>query len=85
MNLCLLLGQIITIPQYNFFYNSKKHISIIEFKVKLNKDIILDVQAFDEKADFIYQFFDIKEFICFTGWLDTDMKVNIIEIEKADT
>ncbi len=85
MNLCLLLGQIITIPQYNFFYNNKKHISLIEFKVQLNKDIIINVQAYDEKADFIYQFFNNGDFICFTGWLDSKMKVNVLEIEKADT
>ena len=81
MNLCFLFAQIITDLQYDFFYNSKKHISIIKFKVK-EKNNIINVIAYDDMADYIYRSFYKQDFICILGYLNNSMYVNVLEIEK---
>ena len=81
MNLCFLFAQIITDLQYDFFYNSKKHISIIKFKVK-EKNNIINVIAYDDMADYIYRSFYKQDFICILGYLNNKMHVNVLKIEK---
>lgn len=94
MNICCLTGEILTNPRYDFFYNSKKHISVIKFNIKTsemeigylkNKSTIIKINAYDENADYVYRFFNKGEFINIIGWINYHMEVNVIEIAKIDT
>ena len=85
MNLCLLLGQIITIPQYNFFYNSKKHISQIIIKIKtlesnLKKSEIVDLKAYDNIADIICKNYEKGDMISIEGQIVHNLEIEIIKI-----
>ena len=68
MNFCILYGKIISNMEFEFLYNSKKHVSVLTFKLlpeqqmegnEKCKDFII-VKAYDELADMIYQ--KVKQF-----------------------
>ncbi len=85
MNVCYLVGKIVTEPKYDFFYNSKKHISIIQFDLEnqYEKNITkVKVKAYDEEADYIYQFFSKGDWVNILGWLNQKMEITIEEIER---
>lgn len=78
MNLCFLYGEIISEIKFDFFYNSNRHISIVEFLLRpnanifqnTNREIIIKIKAFDGIADMIYQNFEKGDFIKVIGYFD---------------
>ncbi len=85
MNLCCLLGKMITEPQFDFFYNSKKHVSVVKFKIKTQSEkysTIINVKAFDEEADYIYRYFSKGDLVSVEGWINQKMEVNVTKIRK---
>lgn len=88
MNLCCISGKIVTPIKYDFIYNSRRHISLLEFKLKvyetseyINSNTLLNIKAYDEKADYVYKFFSTNDEVSITGWLEQNMKINLLEIE----
>ena len=53
MNICFLIGKIVSEIQFGFILNSKR-ISIAIFKLKLSNESIIEIQAYDEMADYCY-------------------------------
>ena len=53
MNLCFLIGKIISEINFKFVLNSK-NISIAYFKIELNNKSIVEVKAYNELADYCY-------------------------------
>ena len=75
INFCFLYGKIISKIDLNFFYNSRWHISKVEFEVeidykkstrKLSKQKIM-VKAYDDKADIIYKNYHKDDYIKVIG------------------
>ena len=76
MNVCFLHGKIVSKIQFDFFYNSKKHISVVKFKVLLcpkvsnyEEHVEIFVKGYDELADIIYREYEEGEDISFIGYL----------------
>lgn len=82
MNICFLFGKIITIPEYYFYYHSKKHIAMISFEIK-QKNNIIKIKAYDNMADYIYRTLNKDDFILIEGRLEKDMYINVLQIEKV--
>ena len=81
INVCFLSGTIISKPDFNFFYNSRKLISKAEFCLKTElgfnasntfKSTEVKMFAYNEKADFIYKELDIGDKIMIKGFLEKD-------------
>lgn len=89
MNLCILYGQIVSEIGFDFFYNSKKHISVVSFKLLPKNSVISSennqtilVKAYDENADIIYQNFQKMDYIYMEGYV-TKENVEIKNICKT--
>ena len=85
MNKVYLVGTIIEMSEYNFFYNSKKHDSKISFKIKTlnsnyNKHTIIEVSGYDSLADKIYRFLKNGDLIYIEGYIGKNMEVEIKKI-----
>ena len=79
MNIVILYGRILTKIEFNFFYNSKAHISVATFQLILNNKIgdnrnreTINVKAYDDYADTIYRDFKEGDFIGIVGYLNNN-------------
>lgn len=91
INICCLTEKILECPKYDFFYNSKKHVSLIKFNLsvlneeitnKWSMDTIVKIKAYDEKADYIYRNFYEGQCVSIVGWIDEEMEINVKEIKS---
>ena len=76
MNLCFLIGKIISKIQYKFIINSKDT-AIAIFKLKLQNESIVTIKAYNEMADYYYSSFEIKGTICIKGRINTKGEIII--------
>ena len=76
MNLCFLIGEIISKIQYKFIINSKDT-AIAIFKLKLQNESIVTIKAYNEMADYYYSHFDKDNVICIKGRLNTKGEIII--------
>ena len=77
MNICILYGKILSEIKFDFLYNSKKHVSVVEFKILVNNQVfsknkkeIINIKAYDECADVVYQNFNKEDFIGIYGYFN---------------
>ena len=54
MNMCFLIGRIVSEIQFEFILNSKRN-SIAIFKLKLSNESIIEIQAYNEMADYCFR------------------------------
>lgn len=81
INICFLIGKIVTNIDFNFFYNSKEHISNVSFFIENSKSKgLIKIEAYDNLADIIYRKFDKEDVIKIMGKLRMNF-VEIVEIE----
>jgi len=78
MNLCFLIGKIISEINFKFVLNSK-NISIVYFKIELNNKSIVEVKAYNELADYCYNKLKKNDIIAIQGYLSNDMEIVIEE------
>lgn len=84
MNICFLLGNVISEPSFDFLYDCK-NISISSFSLKTRKGNIVKVLGYDEIADFLYSNLNINDDVFIEGCLtslENDIFVNILNINK---
>ena len=81
MNLCFIIGKIISEIKYDFIIGSK-NISIVRFNLKILEGSIINVIGYDNIADFCYRKLNIGDNIFLEAILNTkgDVKINKIEI-----
>lgn len=61
INICFLMGKITSEIEFKFFYNSKKHVSMVEFFMNTYKgNLQVLVRGYDEIADTVYKKFSIN-------------------------
>ena len=71
MNLCILMGKIITDIEFKFIINSKNK-SIAYFDMKLLNKSIVRIKAYNEMADYIYRKLKIDQYIIIEGRIKED-------------
>lgn len=79
MNLCFLIGKIISDIKFEFIWNSK-NISVTQFMIEVNKNCIIKVKAYDEIADWCYQKLVKSDTIAIQGKIDYKMEIIIDNI-----
>ena len=77
MNICFLIGRIVSEIQFEFILSSKR-ISIAIFKLKLSNESIIEIQAYDEIADYCYRNLKIGYKISIYG----SIKSNIVLLKE---
>ena len=79
MNLCFLIGKIVSDIEFKFIINSK-NVSISYFKIELNNKSIICVKAYNELADYCYRKLQNGD-ICFIyGNIDRRMEIVVKQI-----
>ena len=85
MNIVVICGKIISEVEFNFIYdrymsvNSEKgmsslemymHTSVAKCKMKLSNNSVIQIQGYDEVADFMYRHLKEKDVVWLEGALD---------------
>lgn len=81
MNICFLIGKIVSDVEFKFVLESK-HISIVIFKLKLSNRSIVTVKAYDEIADLCYQKLLKGDMVGIQGYLNSNMEIIVNEVEN---
>ncbi len=81
MNICFLIGKIVSDVEFKFVLESK-HISIVIFKLELSNCSIVTVKAYDEIADLCYQKLIKGDIVGIQGYLNSNMEIIANEIEN---
>lgn len=73
INICFLMGKITSEIEFKFFYNSKKHVSMVEFFMNTYKgNLQVLVRGYDEIADTVYKKFSINNPINLIGFIENN-------------
>ena len=81
MNICFLIGKIVSDVEFKFVLESK-NISIVIFKLELSNHSIVTVKAYDEIADLCYQKLIKGDIVGIQGYLNSNMEIMVNEIEN---
>ena len=81
MNMCFIIGKIVSKIEFNFILNSN-NISIVKFKIELKNKSIIDVKGYDEIADWCYQNLEETDEVEIYGEINSKMEIIILDIEK---
>ena len=79
MNLCFIIGKIVSEIEFKFIVNNKKYMSIAYFDIKLKNKSIIKVKAYNELADYCYSKLQKYDICAIQGYINSEMK---IEVEK---
>lgn len=81
MNLCFIIGKIISEIKFDFALNSK-HIAIVRFNVELGNRDSIEVVGYDNIADFCYCRLLQGDLVGILGHIASQGKIVIDEIER---
>lgn len=81
MNLCFVLGKIISEVQFDFILYSKK-IAITRFEIELSNKIKIKVKGYDELAEICYQTLTIGDRVLIRGNLDSNGIITMQEVNE---
>lgn len=81
MNICFIIGKIVSDVEFKFVLESK-HISIVILKLGLSNCSIVTVKTYDEIADLCYQKLQKGDIIGIKGYLNSNMEIIISDIDK---
>ena len=81
MNICFIIGKIVSDVEFKFVLESK-HISIVIFKLELCNRSIVTVKAYDEMADLCYQKLLKGDMVGIQGYLNSNMEIIVNEVEN---
>ena len=79
MNICILIGKIISNIEFDFILNGN-NISIAKFTIKINNKNDIIIKAYDEMADWCYQNLEKNDIVGIVGKLNSKMQVIVEEI-----
>lgn len=81
MNLCFLMGKIISEIEFNFILNSKNNISVASFELEIDKDCKVLVKAYNKMADWCYQNLARKDIVLIQGKLTSGIEIVTNKVE----
>ena len=80
MNICFLMGEIVSDVEFEFIINNKKYNSISIFKLKIDENCILTVKAYNEIADYCYKSLIKSNCIAIYGEIDSKMEIILQDV-----
>ena len=82
MNLCFIIGKIISDIEFKFVVNDRNKMSISLFVVELNNKSIVKIKGYNNIADFCYQNLRKEDNIILEGYISNKMNIVIYKINK---
>lgn len=82
MNLCFLLGKIISDIDFKFIVNDKNNMSISSFTIELKNRNEIKIEGYNNIADFCYKDLNKGDIIIIQGYLNNRMNIVINEIQR---
>ena len=80
MNLCFVIGKIISDIEFKFIINGK-NISVAIFEIQLENNSIIKVKGYNEIADYCYQKLVKGEIVMISGNLNNNMEIELNDIK----
>ena len=84
MNICFLIGKIISDIEFKFIVDNKSYYAIAIFQIELNNKSIITVKGYNKIADICYSRLRENNIILIQGYLDNKVEVKIEEIKKIN-
>jgi len=81
MNLCFLIGKVVSEIKFDFILNSKD-ISIARFSIELENKSVVVVKGYNEIADYCYKNLITGSIVVIQGSLNSNKEIIIIDINK---
>ena len=81
MNICFILGKVISEVEFKFIYNSKD-VSISIFKIMLKNKSTIKCMTYNDVADYIYRNVKIDDMLLIEGKIHND-SIEILKMEKV--
>ena len=81
MNLCILLGEIVSKIEFKFIIKSRNK-SIAYFDLQLLNGSIVKIKSYNEMADFVYRKLKVGQIVIVEGKLREDVTVECEKILK---
>ena len=75
MNLCFVIGKIVSEIEFRFIVDNKKYMSIAYFDIELNNKSIIKVKAYNELADYCYSKLQKNSIYFFQGFINSKMEI----------
>ena len=75
MNLCFIIGKIVSEIEFKFIVNNKKYMSIAYFDIELKNKSIIKVKAYNELADYCYSKLKKNSIYFFQGFINSKMEI----------
>ena len=79
MNLCFVMGKIVSDIEFKFIINGKS-ISVVLFDIQLSNDSIIKIKGYNEIADWCYQKLVKGDIVAIQGYLNNKMEIIIENI-----
>ena len=83
MNICYVIGKIISEIEFKFIINSK-NVSISYFKIELFNNSIINIKAYNELADYCYSKLQKYDVCAIQGYINSEMEIEVEEIKKYE-
>ena len=83
MNICYVIGKIISEIEFKFIINSK-NVSISYFKIELFNKSIINIKAYNELADYCYSKLQKYDVCAIQGYINSEMEIEVEEIKKYE-
>lgn len=83
MNICFLMGKIISEINFKFMIQGKNK-SIAIFQIEVENKTIITVKGYDEIADYCYEQLKKTDYVIIQSLLNSKGEIEIIEIEKQE-
>ena len=77
MNICILIGKIISEIQFKFIIKNKNKKSIAYFDMELTNKSIIRVKAYNARADYTYRNYKMNQIIIIKGKIRSDGMIEI--------
>ena len=81
MNLCFLIGKVVSEIKFDFILNSKD-ISIARFSIELENKSIVVIKGYNEIADYCYKKLIKSRIVGIQGSLNSNKEIIIIDIKE---
>lgn len=81
MNLCFVIGRIVSEIEFKFIINSK-NVSISYFKIELFNNSIINIKAYNELADYCYSKLQQGDVCIIQGYINSEMEIEVEQIER---
>lgn len=81
MNLCFLIGKVVSEIKFDFILNSKDS-SIARFSIELENKSVVVVKGYNEIADYCYKNLITGSIVVIQGSLNSNKEIIIIDINK---